>query len=235
MPPYLSIVIPVYNEEDILESSLNKNIGLLERSGYTYEIIVVNDGSSDSSAQILDNFFSGLKNIEIIHLAENRGFGGAMKTGIQATCGEYVWSVPVDSPLTDKTFNAFKSHLGEADILVGYRVERKGYNWWMNMNSRVFHFIVSSLFGLKLKDYNWIHLYRNKIFKEGSIKIEYDGLFMLAEVLIKATRKQYSIIEFPIDQEQRLTGIASASKLKNVFKTFLDILKFRLSIWLNMS
>ncbi len=227
MTPYLSIVIPVYNEEEILESSINKNIDVLKKSGFTFEIIIVNDSSTDSSSEILCQKFSENDFVEIIHHSENKGFGGAVKTGIQAIRGDYIWCIPVDSPLTEDTFYAFEKHFGEADILIGYRIERKGYNQWMKLNSKVFHFLVSMLFRMKLKDYNWIHLYRNKIFKEGGIQIQFDGLFMLAEVLIKATKKGYTIKEFPVEQQQRLTGIASASKLINVIRALGDILKFK--------
>jgi dolichol-phosphate mannosyltransferase len=223
---YLSIVIPIYNESSILESSINRTLSVLEKAGYKYEIILVNDGSNDESKIIIDNHYCNHNQIKIVNHSKNLGFGAAIESGIKVAKGKYIWCVPVDSPLSEKVFKVFEKHFEKADILVSYRKKRIGYTWWMLLNSAVYHFIISKLFKINLKDFNWIHLYDSKIFKPGEIKIEYEGIFMLAEVLIKAKQKGYSIIEFEVEQEKRNTGIASASKIINILRTFRDVIKF---------
>ncbi|MBS1618320.1 MAG: hypothetical protein JST76_07370 [Bacteroidetes bacterium] len=71
-------------------------------------------------------------------------------------------------------------------------------------------------------------MYDRKIFSEGGIVIEYDGIFMLAEILIKAKKKGYSFYEFEVEQKQRLTGIATASRPSAIIRTLRDIIFFRL-------
>src|SRR5690554_4549081 len=109
MIPYLSIVVPVYNEEEILESSLRKNFDVLNKFPYSFEIIAVDDGSEDKSDVILKNILLSVENAKVICHEENKGFGGAIRTGIQAAIGRYIWCVPVDSPLTIDTFVAFEN------------------------------------------------------------------------------------------------------------------------------
>jgi glycosyltransferase involved in cell wall biosynthesis len=227
----LSIIMPIYNEEAILKSSILKNLDILSKSDTTFEIIIINDGSTDNSRAILDDSFKNINQINIKHLSKNKGFGGAIKEGIKIASGDYFWCIPADSPLTEEVFTAFNKNIGKADILVSYRRERIGYSWRMLLNSYIYHWLISNLFSIKLKDYNWIHLYHRKIFDKDNIQIEYDGIFMLAEILIKAQKKKYSFIEFEVIQSQRLTGIATASSAKNIIKTFLDLVNFRLRLY----
>jgi dolichol-phosphate mannosyltransferase len=230
-----SIVMPVYNEEAIVVSSVNKNLELLTQSGESFEIIIINDGSTDGTQELIENNFTHQSNMVIYNLEQNLGFGGAVRAGINISKGEYIWCIPADSPLTEEVFKAFTSHIGQAEVLVSYRKERLGYTWWMLLNSFVYHWLISIMFSMKLKDYNWIHLYHRSIFEKGRIKIEYNGIFMLAEILIKARNKGFSFIEFEVEQTQRLTGIATASKFINILKTFSNLITFKLKIWVTLN
>jgi glycosyltransferase involved in cell wall biosynthesis len=220
----VSVVTPVFNEEAIIRESVITNRTLLKQFGCDYEIIVVNDGSTDRSPEILDESFAREQDVRIIHKKKNEGFGSAVSTGIAAAGKEYIFCIPADSPLTAEVLSAFADAAGKADIIVSYRLERLGYNWRMRLNSRAFHFIVEKLFGLRLRDFNWIHMYHRKVFNGADgIRITSKGLFMLAETLISAHRKGFSFHEIPVKQTQRITGVATASKLSAVVKTMREI------------
>ncbi|HXH19084.1 MAG TPA: hypothetical protein VNJ07_08360, partial [Chitinophagales bacterium] len=148
------------------------------------------------------------------------------KTGIEAATKEFILCIPADSPLTPEVLKAFIGAAGKADIIVSYRLERVGYSTRMKLNSKVFHFLVRTLFDIKLRDFNWIHMYHRRIFGDSGVKLKSKTLFMLAEVLISAKRKGFSFHEIPVHQTQRLTGIATASKLVTVIKTLRDIIAF---------
>lgn len=226
MPPYsISIVTPIFNEEDIIESTLIKNIEILDSKNIDYEIIVVDDASRDNSLLILQKL-SKIYPIRLIKHPVNLGFGGAIKSGIEAARKDYILCLPADSPLDKDIYAAFESNLGKADLLVSYRIKRLGYTWWMSLNSYIYHKLISITFSMKLNDYNWIHLYRREIFQENKINIEYDSVFMLAEVLIKAKNNSNTFIEFPVNQTQRVTGEASAAKLKTITNTLKDLILF---------
>lgn len=224
----VSLITPVYNEEDIIINATIANIKVLEKFNVNYEIIIVNDGSTDNSKLLIDTHLSILKHTTIFHKNLNEGMGSAIKLGIAKSTKKHIICIPADSPLTEATFFEFIKNIDKADVLVSYRIKRKGYSYRMLLNSYVFHFLISNLFNIKLKDYNWIHLYNRKIFDEGNIKIESKGLFMLAEILIKAKRLNYTFAEFPVEQHERLTGLATAGKFSAVLKTFIELIKFRL-------
>ncbi|HUH75719.1 MAG TPA: glycosyltransferase family 2 protein [Chitinophagales bacterium] len=221
----ISIVTPIFNEEEIIESTIIKNIEILDSKNINYEIIVVDDASIDNSLVILKRLSKSYP-IKIIAHHINLGFGGAIKSGIEAAKKDYILCLPADSPLDNDIYSAFEDNLGKADLLVSYRIKRLGYTWWMSLNSYIYHQLISLIFSMKLKDYNWIHLYRREIFQENKINIEYNSIFMLAEVLIKARNNSNTFIEFPVNQIQRVTGEASAAKLKTIINTLKDLILF---------
>jgi glycosyltransferase involved in cell wall biosynthesis len=192
-----------------------------------FEIIVINDGSLDNTRAILDEFFVHQPNITIYHKPINECFGSAIRCGVKLAKKKFIFCVPADSPLTVDLYKAFSSHAHRADVLVSYRRVKLGYSLRRHINSYVYHKLVSVLFNMNLRDYNWIHMYDRKIFDEGEIEIEYDGIFMLAEILIKAQRAGFAFYEFEVEQMERLTGIATASKLSAIIKTLAEIIKFR--------
>lgn len=226
--PSLSVIVPVFNEQEIIEGAILKNLRILNESGLVFEMVVVNDGSSDSSATIIDKVTNGTDRVSVYHHIKNVGLGGAMRTGIQHSRMDYITVMPADSPLTEKLLHGFYDHMSSATVVVAYRRERRGYSTRMKVNSGAFHLLVSLLFNMRLKDYNWIHLYPRTLFMDGNVIITYSGLFALAEILIKAKWARYRFEEFEVEQQERLTGIASASQLINVIKTLRDLIHFRI-------
>ena len=225
----VSVIIPAFNEEAIIESSVRMALTILEQHSTDFEIIIVNDGSSDKTREILESKFNHIKGISIIHKAKNEGFGSAIRTGIERSSKEYIFCVPTDSPLTLNLYQLFCSYASKADVLVSFRQKRVGYTPFMLLNSWIYHLTISGLFGMRLKDYNWIHLYNRKIFTNGGITIDSNGIFMLAEILIKAKRKGFTFFEFEVQQTQRLTGIATSAKPSAMFKTFKEVFLFWVS------
>lgn len=221
----VSIITPVFNEEDIIANTLIKNIELLRSKNIDYEIIVVEDGSTDNSLRILRNLAKKYP-FKIVCHNENKGLGAAIKSGVKHAKNDYLLCIPTDNPLNNELFSSFEENFGKADLLISYRRKRIGYTRLMNINSVVYHYIISKVFKLKLKDYNWIHAYHQRVFSEEKVDIEYNSIFMLAEVIIKARKNQYTFIEFPVNQQLRTTGTPSAAKLSTATKALIDILDY---------
>jgi glycosyltransferase involved in cell wall biosynthesis len=222
----LSVIIPVYNEEKSLLDSVLTTLSVLDSGPLDYELIIVNDGSTDDSKEIINLNFEDHKKITIHHKQTNGGFGSAVKAGIQLASKENILIIPVDSPLSNETFKSFYLNINKADIIVGCRTSRKGYSLRMKLNSIIFHWLVSKMFAMKLKDYNWIHLYKTRIFKSNDIQIESNGIFMLAEVLIKAKRMNFTFFEISVEHNERIYGIPTASGFMTSLKTAKDLFSF---------
>ena len=221
----LTLIVPAYNEEADIKKAIEQNLQILSESGIDYEVVIINDGSTDNTRKIIEDHFITHPRLKF-HSKENGGIGSAIKAGISFSTKEYIVFIPVDSPLTSEQLNVFIQNLDKADILVSYRVRREGYSPRMKINSALFHFLISFLFKMDLKDYTWIHLYKRSIFTEQGITIDYKGIFMLPEVLIKAKHKGLSFHEFPLVMAKRENGSATAASYKAAIRTFCDTFAF---------
>jgi glycosyltransferase involved in cell wall biosynthesis len=223
-PVSLSIIIPVYNEEEAVRGAIESNLNAVQNCLAEFEIIIINDGSKDNSQAVIHDFIKGKERIIFINKKENEGLGSAIRKGVDMATMDYILPVPVDCPLDAQTLKKFLSAIGNNDVVVGYRPRREGYSLRMKINSIVFHKLITYLFSINLIDYNWIHLYKSRIFTKDGIDISSNGILMLAEILIKSKRKGLLLKEIEIVQRERLTGVATASKLITVVKTIKEII-----------
>ncbi len=220
----LSLIVPAFNEEASIAEAIAINLEVLNKCGIPFELIIIDDGSRDRTKEIIEKQF--LPNSNIIFFSKpNGGFGSAVKKGIELSKMKYIMFAPVDNPLDSELLSLFLSHIGKADLLISYRVAREGYSSRMKINSSVYQKLISFLFGLNLKDYNWIHLYKRSIF-EKDVTIHYGGVFMLAEVIIKAKRAGYTFFEFPVTMQARKYGNQTAASFKAAWRAFRDVIKF---------
>ena len=220
----LSLIVPAYNEALSIREAVRENIDVLEKSGIPWEVIVVDDGSNDDTKKIATEAFGSHPGV-IIHSKKNGGFGSAVKKGIELSTKNHISFAPVDSPLSKDILGQFLEFHPRADILVCYRTARLGYSLQMKLNSYIYQILISLLFGVRLKDYNWIHLYPRKIF-EPDLQIGNDRIFMLAETLIRAHRKGYSFFEFPVEMIPRRAGKKTAASFKAQYNVFRDVFSF---------
>src|SRR3990167_1536086 len=125
--PDFTVIVPVYNELGRITDSINTSLSTLKSFEIDYELIIVNDGSTDGSEKEI-NLFS------------------TIQVGIKNSTNTYIIFVPVDSPLTPEVFGAFHNNLGKADILVSYRKVRLGYTLRMKFNSWLYNKVIGLFF-----------------------------------------------------------------------------------------
>ncbi len=227
----VSVVTPIYNEEEIVVQAIHQNLDALNQLQCNYEIIVVNDGSTDKSRGLLEKHFAHFEKIKIIHHSKNEGFGRAVMSGIKQANKDYILCIPSDNPLSLSMLKNFAAAAEKADIIVGYRNGRNGYTPMMRLNAQVFHGAVTTLFNIQLRDFNWIHMYSRNFFAERKVKVQSTGIFMLAEILIRAKKEGCTFHEIFIEQSVRVSGVASASKLSTMVKTLKELLLFYFGVY----
>jgi glycosyltransferase involved in cell wall biosynthesis len=220
----LSIVLPAYNEEGILAACLER---LLETfAGPEYEIVVVNNGSADRTSEIAHDY--GRRHpgkIVVLDLDVNRYIGGGLKAGFEVARGQYVTTCAADFHYTEADWAPFAQALGSADVLVGCRMRREGYNPLMRFNSWLYVRLVHALFGLRLRDVNWICVYPRKLLE--TIEIKHRGIPMLVEILVKLRDLGATFREVDCRMQERTVGKASASRFRTMWHTLLGLLKLR--------
>jgi hypothetical protein len=220
----VSVVVPAYNEEGNLAACLD---GLLETfDGPECEIVVVNNGSADRTSEIAHDYGSRHPGkIVVGDLAVNRYIGGGLKAGFGLAHGEYVTVCAADFCYTKADWAPFAEAFGSADVLVGCRTRREGYNPLMRFNSWLYVRLVRAMFGLRLRDVNWVCVYPRKMLE--AIDIEHQGIPMLVELLVKLRDRGATFREVDCRMQERTAGKASASRFKTMWQTLQGLLKLR--------
>ena len=223
VPLALSVVLPAYNEEVLLDSCVRQLHTALTTLRVSAEIIIVNDGSRDRTKEIADQLVKNLAGVIVVHQI-NQGIGGAFRTGTQRATGEYLILWPADMPAEPADLAPYTRQFGQADVIVGVREARLGYNLLMRMNAWLYPKIVATLFGLHLRDVNWIHAYRRDLFTK--IQLTQRGIPMLVEALVRLRDLGGTFVEVDVQMKQRLGGVASASRIKIMWRTLTGLFSF---------
>jgi glycosyltransferase involved in cell wall biosynthesis len=223
-PLALSVVVPAYNEEALLDEAVRRLRRTLDELRIPSEIIIVNDGSRDRTAAIADQLASELPGVIACHQA-NQGIGGAFRTGAERAAGEYLILWPADMPADPADFIPFAAQFGRADVIVGVRRARVGYNPLMLFNSWAYPRLVASLFDLRLRDVNWIHAYRREQFAK--IRLTQRGIPMLVETLVRLRDVGATFVEIDVEMKARLGGVPSASRVRVMWRTLTGLF----SLW----
>lgn len=219
----LSVILPAYNEEALLADCVHRLHGALATLRVPAEIVVVNDGSRDGTAAIADTLARDLPGVVTVH-QPNQGIGGAFRTGVRRATGDYLILWPADMPAEPADLAPYVGQFGKADVIVGVRAARLGYNPLMRFNAWLYPKLVATLFGLHLRDVNWIHAYRRDLFAR--ITLTQRGIPMLVEALVRLRDLGATFAEVDVVMKQRLGGVASASRLKVMWRTLTGLFAF---------
>ena len=221
--PVLSVILPAYNEEVLLDGCVRQLHAALAALKVDSEIIIVNDGSRDRTPAIADSLARDLPGVVAVHQA-NQGIGGAFRTGTQRARGDYLILWPADMPAEPGDLSPYVREFGRADVIVGVRRARLGYNPLMRLNAWIYPRLVASLFGLRLRDVNWIHAYRRALFQR--ITLTQRGIPMLVEALVRLRDLGAHIVETDVEMKVRLGGVPSASRLRVMWRTLTGLFAF---------
>lgn len=220
----LTVIIPAYNEEKNLDGTVQKIKQELNSLKINYEILIVNDGSTDFTGQIAEKLQMSDKNIRVIHHIINKGPGSGIVTGIKNVKGSMIIFIPSDLAMEISQINKYLEAAKFADVVVGIRSNRNDYSLFRKFVSIANIILIKTLFKMEQQQFNYIHLYHSYIFDK--IKIESTGVFITAEIMIKAKFYGYKIKEVLIDYLPRKYGKASCGNFFIITKTFIEMIKF---------
>lgn len=224
----LSVIIPAYNEEESLSYVLNDTLQDLPKRVSYYEIIIVDDGSTDKTPQIADSFAKKNRHIRVIHQS-NGGFNKAMITGIKAAKKDYVTYMQADGQdLIRDMVNCFKI-MDKYDLVLGIRGKRIDYNLYRSILSYGCLVLYRVLFGITNEDVHWVYVWNTKEVQKLKLDAQ-GGIFILVESLVKFRRKGLRIGEASSPYRPRYGGENKNTSLKVVWRTFISILKLWLKI-----
>lgn len=233
---YLSVVVPSYNEENKIEKDIDLLYEYFDKQPYNFEIIVVNDGSKDTTPEILEKISPQYKGLKVLSYPQNRGKGYAVRTGVLESVGKYVLFVDAGYcvPFNETENGLYFLETGY-DIAIGSRlldtseilVQQPVYR---SISGRIFALITKMLVGIKdiVDTQCGFKLFRKEVAREIFSQQKIDGFIFDVEILSIAQRLGYTIKEFPLkwscDFDTRL------NPRKESFKIIRDLVRIRLNL-----
>lgn len=225
----VSLIIPAYNEQDTIKRTIEE----VKRLNLNKEIIVIDDGSKDKTAEIVKR----IDNVKLVEHVKNKGRGAAIKSGIENSTGEIICTQDADMEQLPSDIPKLMQPIldGEAQVVYGSRFRdprnAQTSTWLRILGNKFFAFLGDFLFGQKLTDvYTGSKCYSRKVFEH--INLESDGFEQEVEILAKLSRRKIRIAEIPIQYSFRTAGV-SKMKLKDgiigsctIIKYFFKTLRF---------
>jgi glycosyltransferase involved in cell wall biosynthesis len=222
----LSIVIPAYNESGNILGTLDNVTRALAPLDLPHEILVVDDGSTDGTGALVTANLGRFPGVELLVNERNMGFGWSYRRGVTAARLGHVVMVHGDNAWGSDTLRELFSHIGEADIIIGYtRNMWRSRTWQRTVISKIFTLAVNLVTRRHLEYYNGLQIHLAPVLK--SLRIESSGYGFQPEVLVKCLHATRTFVEVPMDLTERVHGESKAFRMKNV----VDVLRTLKVLW----
>jgi len=219
----LSAFFPCYNEEKNLERLVREAIQVLNNLVKKYEILIINDGSNDTTGLIADSLSERYSNVLVIHHHTNGGYGAALISGFNNSSYEWIFFTDGDHQFFVKEIELLLAEIDSHDALIGFRKKRRD-SWHRIIYARSWNVLIKLLFNLKVKDINCAFKLIKKKSLEG-ITLHSSGAMISTELLVKLKLSGASIKEVGVSHKPRLFGTQTGGNLRVILKAFLELFK----------
>ena len=228
IPGTISLVLPAYNEEDNIEIVVRRAMDVLPNYADNFEIIPVNDGSRDRTAEIVGRLAAEDSRIRPVHHKVNRGYGGAVASGILSSTGDYVMFMDADRQFDIADIRRLAPFVAEFDVVAGFRMERAD-PLQRRINAEIFNLAVRIAFGVHLRDLDCAF----KIFKGDIVRalhLTSTGALINAEMQAKLRRQKATIQQVGVPHHPRVAGTPTGGNAKVILRA----MKGMIVLWFHM-
>lgn len=218
--------MPSLNEENNLAGAVDNVLASFARLGINGELIVVNDGSTDRTGRLAEEFAQRFPNIKVIHHDRPNGIGASFWDGVEQGAGEVVTMLPGDGENDAAEILRYLPLMEQVDIVVPFVYNRGVRTFRRRLLSIVYREIIKASFGLSLNYMNGTVMYRRSIFRD--IKLKCGGFFYQTELLVKTIISGYLYAEVPYALMQRGDGESKATTFKSLLRVargYLDTMR----------
>ena len=228
-PRSLSVILPAYNEEALIGQTLCTVMAALSSWMHDFEVIVVNDGSKDRTADIVAHLAAYDRRIRLINHPVNQGYGAALVTGFETVTKELVFFMDADGQFDIRDLVRFFPLIDEYGAVLGYRRERQD-TWMRKLNAWGWKQLVRFIFGIHVRDIDCaFKLFRAEFFR--TQRLETRGTMINVEIIYKLARAGYTYTEVGVQHLPRRAGKATGAKpaviLRAIRELFLYAEKWR--------
>jgi glycosyltransferase involved in cell wall biosynthesis len=228
----VSITMPAYNEEDNIRAMVEDVMAAMSTIGLEYEVIVVDDGSRDKTAQVVTAMEAQFPQVRLVQHEKNQGYGAAVFTGLTSASKELVFFTDADRQFDLAEIQKLLDEIGPADLVVGYRAPRRD-PFMRKLNGWGWSWLVTVLFGYTARDIDCaFKLMKRSVIDRLKSEVRSRGATFSAEFLVRARRAGFTITEVPIHGHRpRVAGNPTGAKPAVILRAFKELIQFRLALW----
>jgi glycosyltransferase involved in cell wall biosynthesis len=225
LPVEISAVMPAFNEEGNLEESVGRMVAALQQHARAFEVIVVDDGSRDGTAAVLEGLKARQTHLRVVRHPVNRGYGAAVRSGFDVARFAWVFLMDADNQFDPAEVGLLLGPAPSADLVAGYRRKRSD-PLLRRLNALAFFTLVRVLFGPLVRDVNCaFKLIRRDLL--AGMELHSDGALINTELLVNARQMQARIVEVPINHYPRTSGTPTGANPRVVLRAFKELFAFR--------
>ncbi|MCP5055887.1 MAG: glycosyltransferase family 2 protein [bacterium] len=219
--PELSMVFPVWNEQDNVEALLHAALDLGKQLSGPFEIVVVDDGSRDESRAMVASLEQEHPEIRLVTHPSNRGYGAALRSGLRAARGRWVFFSDADLQFDLNELHRLLGHTDTFDIVAGVRTPRRD-PWGRRLLAGGWGLLVRGLFDLPVRDIDCaFKLFRREVID--AIPIASIGAFINTEILVRARHAGFRIHQVPVSHRPRQRGQQSGAHPRVVWRAGVEL------------
>ena len=220
--PGLSVFFPAYNDSGTIASMVIRTVQTASKLTRDFEIIIVDDGSADGTADIADELARTYPQVRAVHHPTNRDYGAALQTGFRSATKDLIFYTDGDAQYDPTELADLWTKIDGADLVNGYKISRADPLHRIVIG-RMYHYIVSVLFGLKLRDVDCdFRLMRRSIFQR--INLEKSSGIICVEMMKKIQDGGFRIVEVPVHHYHRAFGTSQFFNYRRLVRTGRDLM-----------
>jgi glycosyltransferase involved in cell wall biosynthesis len=231
--PSLTFFFPAYNEEEDVEAVIREGLAVLPRFTDDLELVVIDDGSTDRTGEIADRVAREDARVRVIHHRPNRGYGGAVRTGLSAATRRYVFFSDGDRQFDLTDLERLLPSLDGAPVVIGYRARRADppkrlFIAW------VYNTLIRLLFLAPFRDVDCaFKLFDRDVFARVPLsRVRSNGAFFSPELLLVLRAAGERIAQVPVRHFPRRHGVEKGATVRVILRTIRDLLRLRIRLWL---
>ena len=228
----ITVAMPAYNEAENIEAMVEDVIQMMDPLADDYEVIVVDDGSRDGTAQVVKSLEQRYPQVRLVQHEVNQGYGAAVFSGLTNASKELVFFTDSDRQFDLQEIHKLLDLIDQADLIVGYRAPRRD-PFMRKLNGWGWSALVTLLFGYTARDIDCaFKLMHRTVIERLKDQVASRGATFSAEFLIRAKRDGFRIREVPLHGHRpRVAGSQTGARLDVITRAFKELFRLRLTLW----
>ncbi len=219
------MVLPAFNEEANIDMAMKSASEVASRLCDDHEVLVVNDGSRDRTAELVQAANAVDPRIKLVSHAVNRGYGEALRSGFAAATMDLVFFTDADNQFDLNELEGFLAFADRVDVVVGYRINRQDAPW-RRLNAWGWNHLVRTFFYVPVRDIDCaFKLFRRDALEE--LELESVGAMVNTELMVKIGRSGRSVVELGVAHYPRVGGSARGANPKVILRALYELIRMR--------